>query len=320
VNGLESTARAWTSGPGDAPLAAADVLAKARAENFPVALRLLPRAARRDLLALYGFARLVDDLGDEAPGDRLAALDALEADLDRAYRGAARHPLLRRLEPVLRAHELPREPFARLIEANRRDQRVGRYPSWEALREYCALSADPVGRLVLRVFDAATQERDLLSDSICSALQLIEHCQDVAEDCARGRVYLPAEDLDRFGCREPDLGVSPAPAALRGVIGFEVARARELLARGEPLLGELHAFARLAVAGFAAGGYAACDALERAGFDPNARSSRRRDVARWMVRLLRRARRARRPTRESADAQRGGVRGAERRSSARSGK
>ena len=290
MNGLASSTRAASAGSGDVPLAAAAVLARAGGENFPVALRLLPRSARRDLLALYGFARLVDDLGDEAPGDRLAALEAVEADLDRAYRGAARHPLLRRLEPVLRRHDLPREPFAALIEANRRDQLVHRYPSWEALRGYCALSADPVGRLVLRVFGAATPARDLLSDSICSALQLIEHCQDVAEDRGRGRVYLPAEDLDRFGCVEGDLAASPAPAAVRAAIAFEVARARDLLALGEPLLGELRGSARLAVAGFAAGGHAACDSLERAGFDPGAGRARRRDVARWMIRLLRRSR------------------------------
>ena len=286
MNGSESAA--WTRGPGDAPPAAAAVLAKACRENFPVALRLLPRAARRDLVALYGFARLVDDLGDEAPGDRLAALAAVEADLDRAFRGAARHPLLRRLEPVLREHDLPRELFARLVEANRRDQRVHCYPSWEALREYCALSADPVGRLVLRVFGAATPERDAWSDSICCALQLIEHCQDVAEDYARGRVYLPADDLERFGCRTAKLADVPATRALRGVIGFEVARARALLARGEPLLRELRGFARLAVVGFAAGGQAACDALERAGFDPSARRPHRRGVARWTIRLLHR--------------------------------
>lgn len=284
MNGGESAALAPTHGLTDS--LAGDVLAKARRENFPVALRLLPRAARRDLVALYGFARLVDDLGDEAPGDRLAALAAVEADLDRAYRGSARHPLLRRLEPVLRERDLPRELFARLIEANRRDQHVHRYPSWQALREYCALSANPVGRLVLRVFGAATPQRDEWSDSICSALQLIEHCQDVAEDYARGRVYLPAEDLERFGCHGAELGDVPATRALRGVIGFEVARARKLLACGEPLLRELRGYARLAVAGFAAGGHAACDALERAGFDPSARRPHRRGVARWTIRLL----------------------------------
>jgi squalene synthase HpnC len=200
--------------------------------------------------------------------------------------------VLRRLEPVLRERDLPRELFARLIEANRRDQTVQRYPSWDALRGYCALSADPVGRLVLRVFGAASPGRDALSDAICSALQLIEHCQDVAEDYARGRVYLPAEDLERFGCRAAELGEVPATRALRGVIAFEIARARALLDRGEPLLGELRRSARLAVAGFAAGGHAACDALERAGFDPSARSPHRRSVARWMIRLLRRTRAA----------------------------
>ncbi len=118
-----------------------EVLARADGENFPVALRLLPRELRRDLLALYGFARLADTLGDEAEGDREALLDALETELDLAFEGRATHPLLRRLEPTLRSHSLPARPFRRLVEANRRDQRVQRYPSFAELRGYCALSA-----------------------------------------------------------------------------------------------------------------------------------------------------------------------------------
>ena len=217
--------------PTGTPTAGA-VMARARSENFPVASRLLPRRVRSHLLAVYGFARLVDELGDSAPGDRLAALDWLEGDLDRAYEGRAEHPLLARLQPTLRECALPREPFARLIEANRVDQRVSRYQTWEQLRGYCALSADPVGELVLGVFGMATPARIALSDSICTALQLTEHCQDVAEDFAAGRIYLPAEDLARFGCTEARFaagGVS-APASgnepLRAVIAFEVARAR----------------------------------------------------------------------------------------------
>jgi squalene synthase HpnC len=289
--------------PTGTPTAGA-VMARAPSENFPVASRLLPRRARAHLRAVYGFARLADELGDTAPGDRLAALDWLEADLDRAYEGSAEHPLLARLQPTLRECALPREPFARLIEANRVDQRVSRYRTWEQLRAYCALSADPVGELVLRVFDTATHARIALSDSICTALQLIEHCQDVAEDFAAGRIYLPAEDLQRFGCTEAHLagGGFSAPASgsepLRAVIAFEVARARELMATGAPLLDELRGRERLAVAAFLAGGRAAADAIERAGFDvlggpPTAGRSRRVRVL--LEVLLERRRGGRRP-------------------------
>ena len=265
--------------PTGAPAADA-VMARAQTENFPVASRVLPRRVRSDLLALYGFARLVDELGDSAGGDRLAALDWLEGELDRAFEGRARDPLLVRLQPTLRDRGLPRGPFVRLIEANRVDQRVNRYATWEELRAYCALSADPVGELVLGVLGAATPERIALSDSICTALQLTEHLQDVAEDLARGRVYLPAEDLERFGCTIEQLGAAHAGAPLREVLAFEVARARGLLAEGAPLVGELRGRARIALAGFVAGGRAALDAIERAGYDvlagpPRAGTARR---------------------------------------------
>ena len=193
--------------PAGAPTAGV-VVARAGAENFPVASRLLGRRERSHLLAVYGFARLVDELGDTIGGDRLAALDWLEGELDLAFDGRASHPLMVRLQPSLRECALPREPFARLIEANRVDQRVGRYETWEQLRGYCALSANPVGELVLHVFGLATPARIALSDSICTALQLTEHCQDVAEDFASGRVYLPAEDMARFGCTTADLDVA----------------------------------------------------------------------------------------------------------------
>jgi squalene synthase HpnC len=255
--------------PSGAPTAEA-VMARAGGENFPVASRVLGRGVRADLLALYGFARLVDELGDTeegSPADRLAALDWLEAELDRAFAGDARHPLLVALEPTLRARHFERGPFARLIEANRTDQRVSRYETWEQLRGYCALSADPVGELVLAVFGAATPERVALSDSICTALQLLEHCQDVAEDLARGRVYLPAEDLARFGCAPTELEQAHAAAPLRETIAFEVTRARALLDDGATLIDTLRGRARFAVAAFVAGGRAGLDAIEHAGYD-----------------------------------------------------
>jgi squalene synthase HpnC len=255
--------------PIDAPAAEA-VMARAQTENFPVASRALPRRERRHLMALYGFARLVDELGDgdeRSPAERLAALDWLERELDRAFRGEAEHPLLVRVGETVHECALTREPFVRLIEANRVDQRVGRYETWEQLRGYCSLSADPVGELVLGVFGLATPARIALSDSICTALQLAEHCQDVAEDLARGRIYLPAEDMRRFGCTEADLEGEHASAPLRAVLAFEVARAHGLLADGAPLIGQLRGRPRLAVAAFVAGGSAALDAIERARYD-----------------------------------------------------
>ncbi len=164
--------------PIDAPAAEA-VMARAAGENFPVASRVLPRRARSHLLANYGFARLADELGDcedIPPAERLGALDWLEAELDRAFRGAAGHPLLVRVGATVRECALSREPFVRLIEANRMDQRVSRYDTWQQLRGYCALSADPVGELVLGIFGLATPARIARSDSICTALQLAEHC------------------------------------------------------------------------------------------------------------------------------------------------
>jgi squalene synthase HpnC len=286
--------------PIDAPAAEA-VMARARTENFPVASRLLPARERRHLLAVYGFARLVDELGDSGAGERLAALDWIEQELDAAIRGEAVHPLLVRLGETLRECGLAREPFARLIEANRVDQRVSRYQTWTQLRGYCALSADPVGEIVLGIFDLASPERIALSDSICTALQLTEHCQDVAEDLARGRIYLPLEDLQRFGCEQADLERAHASAPLCEVLAFEVTRARSLLAQGAPLIAQLRGRPRLAVAAFAAGGHAALDAIERAHYDVLAGPPQAGDVRRALA-LARMLRAARSPRAQSAAA------------------
>jgi squalene synthase HpnC len=233
---------------------AAAVLARAGTENFTVASFLLGRRTRARLLAIYGFARLVDELGDAAPGDRLAQLDWLEAELDRVYDGEPEHPLMRRLAACVRELDLPREPFARLVEANRRDQRQASYRTFQELLDYCALSANPVGELVLHVFGAATPERIALSDEICTALQLVEHWQDVEEDHReRGRVYVPAEDRERFG-------VEPGRTSPE-LLAFEVDRARALLDDGARLVGTLRGRARLAVAGYVGGGRAALAAL-----------------------------------------------------------
>lgn len=267
------------------------ILGRMHGENFKVASRLLPGAWRSDLIALYGFARLVDEIGDAAPGDRGALLDWIEADLERAFVGEALHPLLCKLEATIARRELPREALRRLIRANRQDQQVHRYPTWEALHEYCRLSADPVGELVLHVFGVASDERIALSNSICTGLQLAEHWQDVAEDLRMGRLYLPGEDLARFGCSESDLAAPRASRKVRELMRFEVARARELLEAGTPLVREVRGRARLAIAGFTAGGFAALDAIECRDFDVlgGAPRPRRRDRLRHSIRLLRRA-------------------------------
>jgi squalene synthase HpnC len=270
------------------PLSASDDFAdKARLENFPVASRFLPRAARANLMAIYGFARLTDDVGDEAEGDRLKLLDGLDAQLELAARGDATDPTFQRLTPVIRDLGLSLDPFRRLIEANRMDQRVSRYRTFDDLVAYCMLSAAPVGELVLAVFALTSTERIKLSDDVCIALQLVEHLQDVQEDARRGRVYLPAEDMERFGCVEGDLLRQHASPAVRALISYEVDRATDLLKAGVPLASTLPLRPRVAVAGFTAGGVAALDSIKRARFDVLGVRCRprKRGVARHMLRF-----------------------------------
>ena len=248
--------------------ARAETMAKAGAENFPVAGALLGRRRRRNLLAIYGFARLVDDIGDELDGDRLALLDWAEEELDRACEGQQpSHPTMLALAEAMRDVPLPAEPLRRLLEANRQDQRVQSYETFGELLGYCTLSAAPVGELVLHVFGAATADRIALSDQICAGLQVTEHIQDVREDHARGRIYMPAADLHRFGCTAKDLGAASATPALRALVGLEVRRAGALLTEGAPLARRLRGRAALAVAAYVAGGHAALDAIEAADCD-----------------------------------------------------
>ncbi|MFD4790392.1 squalene synthase HpnC [Streptomyces sp. NPDC058459] len=259
-------------------------LDKAARENFPVAPFFLPRAWRADLMAVYGFARLVDDIGDgdlapggadarvlgvppERAGDRLALLDAFEADLGRVFDGTPHHPLLRRLVPTVRRRGLTPEPFLGLIAANRQDQLVTRYETYDDLLAYCELSANPVGRLVLAVTGTSTPERVRRSDAVCTALQIVEHLQDVAEDLGRDRVYLPAQDMKRFHVQESDLAAPSAGASVRALIAYEAQRATELLDEGTPLVGSVHGRLRLLLAGFVAGGRATVRAIVAADHD-----------------------------------------------------
>jgi squalene synthase HpnC len=244
-----------------------DLLVQAGAENFTVANWLLGAETRRHLMALYGYARLVDDVGDEAAGDRSSLLDVVDDELDAVYADDREpvHPVMRELARTVERCALPADPLRRLIAANRLDQSVTRYETFAQLLDYCRLSADPVGELVLGVFGAATPERIALSDRICTALQIAEHLQDIAEDHARGRIYLPREDLVRFACDDPAVLSAPPNAPLRALIAFEAGRARALLAAGAPLARTLPVRPRIAIAGFVAGGRAALDGLPGGG-------------------------------------------------------
>ncbi|HEY3893825.1 MAG TPA: squalene synthase HpnC [Pseudonocardiaceae bacterium] len=271
-----------------------------RNENFPVAMRLLPRNLRADLIAVYNVARVIDDLGDggvsgsaavrgpheRVADERVALLDDFRVDLAAVWDGRApAHPVLRDLVPVVAARGLDRDPFDRLVQANLIDQHAHRYLTFAQLCEYCTLSADPVGRIVLAVFGAASPVTIEHSDRVCTALQLIEHCQDVAEDRRAGRIYLPQEDLAAFEVAEVELDLPVASPSLRRLMIFQIDRAAAMLHSGAPLVGLLHGWARLAVAGYVAGGRAALDALRRTHGDVlgGPPLPRRRDVARHLL-------------------------------------
>src|SRR3954465_12587693 len=240
------------------------VAARASTENFPVASFLFPRALRPHLRTVYGFARLVDILGDEAEGDRLALLDELEREEEACYTGDPTWPVMLQLQPTIREFDLPREPFVRLIECNRIDQCKHEYETWDEVLWYCDHSADPVGRLVLGLLRLAGQpELVAASDDVCTGLQLVNFLQDVPRDLALGRIYLPAEDRRRFGVTELDRLNAP----LRELHRFEAERARGLLGGGRVLRERIGGRLGRAVGLFARGGLAALDVLEGAGWD-----------------------------------------------------
>ena len=281
--------------------------AKAASENFPVALRLLPSRYRQYLQAVYCFARTTDDAGDLAPpGQRVRLLAELADDVRRLYAaqeaaasagtreparpgepggngpsragepggtgvagadGGARLAAVRGLADVAADCAVPMQLFLDLIAAGEQDQVVTRYETFEELVGYCRLSANPVGRIVLHVFGVSTPNREEWSDSICTGLQLAEHLQDVGEDMRAGRIYLPAADMQAFACSEEDLLAPHAAQRLRQLIEFEVGRARELIDAGAPLVGTLRGAARVAVAGYVAGGRAALAAIAAADYD-----------------------------------------------------
>ena len=260
----------------DAAYAECARLARAHYENFPLGSWLLPRRLRRDLAAVYAFARIGDDLADEGPPEgRVERLAAYEAQLLAAAADptAVRDPVFRALGHTMAAHRLPLEPFRDLLTAFRRDAagETRTLAAWDDVLEYCRCSANPVGRIVLGLFGHHDAERQARSDDICTALQLTNFWQDVANDLERGRVYLPQEDLDRFpGSRDALAARRPTPA-FRALMAVEVARARGLFARGLGLADLVPGRLRREVRLFAGGGMAILARIEAADYDVFAR-------------------------------------------------
>ena len=241
-----------------------EVAARAAGENFPVGSVLFPRTLRPHMRALYCYARFVDEIGDAFDGDRFAALDELEAQVGLTFEGVPEWRVLRNVQPTVREFGLPREPFLRLIEANRMDQTVAAYATWDDLKQYCTRSADPCGRMVLGVLRRLDDPGLVAaSDSVCTGLQLVNFLQDVPRDLELGRVYLPADDIARFG----DPTLDRPSDELRALLRFEAERAATLLRAGDVLRARIGGRLGRAVGLFARGGLAALDALESAGWD-----------------------------------------------------
>lgn len=244
-----------------------ELWARQHYENFTVASLLLPRRLRRPVRLLYAYCRYVDDLGDEAPGDRLALLEDFEQDVLRCFSTVPRHPLLRAFQPVIEEFRLPKEPLLKLIAANKMDQRISRYESYADLLVYCDHSANPVGHLFLALLGYFDERRRELADATCTALQLTNFLQDISLDYDKGRIYIPLEDMRRFGVAEEDIARRRMTAAFQELMAFEVKRARDLFGKGLPLTGMIDGLAKLDVRLFSYGGLAVLDALETGGYD-----------------------------------------------------
>lgn len=247
-------------------------LAETHYENFHVASWFLPPALRPHFHAIYAYCRVSDDLGDEV-GDAETALALLEAwgeELDACYAGVARHPVFVALAETIRACNIPKEPFADLLTAFRRDQTVTRYATMTDLLDYCTYSANPVGRLVLYAAgeaDVDREEKFRLSDATCTALQLANFWQDVREDWARGRIYLPQRDMEVFRVTEATVAEGIATEQFRGLLRTEVEFARELIAQGLPLIGMVNRQLGIDLDLFSRGGLEILRAIEGRRFD-----------------------------------------------------
>jgi squalene synthase HpnC len=243
-------------------------------ENFPVASLLLPAQLRPAVAAIYAFARSADDFADEGdhpPEDRLRLLGTYQAELDRIERGEPTdHPIFQRLRPHIAAYRLPLSLFRDLLDAFAQDVVTDRYASFGELMDYCRRSADPVGRLMLHLFGAATPDNLCRSDAICSALQLINHWQDVGIDLAKGqhgRIYLPQDELARFAVSENMLRCRLASAEFRALMQFQVERARTLMLSGTSLGRDLPGRIGMEIRAIIAGGLRILAKIEAVGYD-----------------------------------------------------
>lgn len=246
-------------------------MSAAHYENFPVASLLVPIPQRPAILAVYRFARMADDFADEgdvAPADRLAALDRFDAALDGIAAGVPPlAPPFPELAAAVARHALPLAPFRDLLSAFRQDVTTTRYGTAEDVFDYCRRSANPIGRLMLRIFDAEAPANLIASDAICTALQLVNFWQDIAADWLRGRIYLPADDLVRFGVTEAHFADARCDKAWSELMAFESARARALLESGRPLARALPWRLRLEISGVLAGGHRILDGIDATGGD-----------------------------------------------------
>jgi squalene synthase HpnC len=244
-------------------------LAETHYENFHVATWFLPKALRPHFHAIYAYCRVSDDLGDEvgSTAEALALLEKWGEELDACYAGNARHPVFVALAETIRACSIPKEPFADLLTAFRQDQTVTRYATMEDVLQYCRYSANPVGRLVLYACGEADEEKFRLSDATCSALQLANFWQDVREDYARGRVYIPQQDMEFFNVNDNTIAEGIATDAFRGLLRTEVEYARGLFEQGLPLIGMVNRDLALDLDLFSRGGLEILRAIEKRDYD-----------------------------------------------------
>ena len=268
-------------------------LASSHYENFPVASRLLPKRVRPHIAAVYAFARIADDIADE-PGmddrERIEWLEKWRTAVQRAYRGDADHPAFVALAETVSRHRIPQELLLDLLSAFRQDVTVHRYETFGDLLDYCRRSANPVGRIVLRLFGYDNADLDRDSDAICTALQLTNFWQDISVDVARGRLYVPREDLRKFNVRE-DLVMRGAPLEPFGsALAFEVARTRALFRRGARLPESVQQPLRIELRLTWLGGMRVLDKIERSGYTvfENRPTLAWMDVASMLARSLRR--------------------------------
>jgi squalene synthase HpnC len=243
-------------------------LARTHYENFSVATWFLPKKLRQDFFNVYAYCRISDDLGDEV-GDAAAALallDQWQKELDACYEGTPRHPVFVALAETVRKFEIPKYEFSDLLIAFRQDQTVTRFETFDDILAYCRYSANPVGHLVLYLCGYRDTERQQLSDYTCTALQLANFWQDVSVDYAKGRIYLPLEDLRRYAVSEEDIQQNRNTPAFCQMMKFEVERARQWFERGLPLVSKVDKELAVDLELFSRGGQEILNSIERQGF------------------------------------------------------